>query len=75
MQTDSLWTFAATGCWKKQHCFKTVNGLVLKPFLVEFWLELEAQIVSVVVVEVYAPMGWSTQFFLDVFLKDIEKHK
>ena len=70
-----LWTDAVTCCCKKQNCSETVNGVELKPFLVEFWLEHEAQIGSVVAIEVYAPMCWSTRFFLDVLSKDLEKHR
>jgi hypothetical protein len=38
-------------------------------------LDHEAQIGSVVAIEVYAPMCWSTRLFLDVFSKDLEMHR
>ena len=65
---------AVTCCCMKPDRFERINGMVLKPFIVEFWLELKAPFGSVAAVAVHAPSSWSSKFFLELFLKDLGKH-
>lgn len=69
-----LSTDAVTCCCQKPIRFERINGMVLKPFFVEFWHELKAPFGPVAAVEVHAPSCWSSKFFLELFLKDLGKH-
>ncbi len=69
-----LSTDAVTCCCQKPIRFERINGMVLKPFFVEFWHELKAPFGPVAAVEVHAPSCWSSKFLLELFLKDLGKH-
>jgi hypothetical protein len=68
-----LWTNAVTCCCKKPNCVERINGMISKPFFVEFWQERKAPCGSIAAVEVLAPSCWSSKLFLDFFLHDLAK--